>query len=90
MKLSDTKFVTSESNTPTFISSLKISLIFVNAEVKSEFDKEKAKTSKTKVCMNSSPGVNPFLILISGALIKHVHEIDSRENLREQRKELLS
>ena len=39
--------------------------------------------------MNTSPGVNPFLLLISNAVIKNVHIIDVKENLKEQRKEKL-
>lgn len=58
-----------------------------NVSLKDEFAKEKIKKSKTKVIMNSSPGVNPFLILISGAFIKHVHNLDSKEKLQELRKE---
>lgn len=42
---------------------------------------------KTQVCMNTSPGVNPFLILISSAVIRHVHFIDSKDSIRELRKE---
>ena len=49
---------------------------------KSEFDKDKVKKSKTKVVMNTSPGVNPFLILIAGAFIKHVHDTDKINNLK--------
>lgn len=37
--------------------------------------------------MNTSPGVNPFLILISSAVIRHVHFIDSKDSIRELRKE---
>lgn len=53
------------------------------------FNKEKNDTAKTCVSMNTSPGVNPFLLLISTAVIKNVHEIDIKENLRELRKEKL-
>lgn len=42
---------------------------------------------KTQVCMNTSPGVNPFLIIISSAVIRHVHFIDSKDSIRELRKE---
>jgi len=37
--------------------------------------------------MNTSPGINPFLIVISGEFIKNVHCVDKKEKLREQRKE---
>ena len=40
--------------------------------------------------MNTSPGVNPFLLLISNALIKNVHIIDDKENLKEKRKEKIN
>lgn len=63
--------------------------ISCSTSVKSEFDKEKAKTSKTKVFINSAPGVNPFLILMSGALVRHVHALDEKERLKEERKEML-
>ncbi len=54
---------------------------------KEAFNKDKNKKSQTEVCMNTSPGVNPFLLLISSSVIKAVHIIDDKENLREQRKE---
>ena len=54
---------------------------------KEVFNKEKNEHSQTQVYMNTSPGVNPFLLLISNALIKNVHIVDSKENLRELRKE---
>ncbi|MBQ9246147.1 hypothetical protein IJ182_07770 [bacterium] len=54
---------------------------------KEAFNKEKNEHSQTQVYMNTSPGVNPFLLLISNALIKNVHLVDSKENLRELRKE---
>ena len=65
--------------------------ININFELskKESFNKEKNEQSETQVCMNTSPGVNPFLLLISNALIKNVHFIDSKQNLREQRKEKL-
>jgi len=56
---------------------------------KEAFNKDKKEKSQTQVCMNTSPGVNPFLILISNAFIKNVHTIDSKVNLREKRKEKL-
>jgi len=55
--------------------------------VKEVFNKEKNEKSETQVYMNTSPGVNPFLLLISNSVIKNIHEIDAKENLREQRKE---
>ncbi len=54
---------------------------------KEAFNKDKNEKSDTQVCMNTSPGVNPFLLLISSSVIKAVHTIDEKENLREQRKE---
>ena len=65
--------------------------ININFELskKESFNKEKNEKSQIQVCMNTSSGVNPFLLLISNALIKNVHIIDSKENLREQRKEKL-
>ena len=54
---------------------------------KEAFNKEKNEHSQTQVYMNTSPGVNPFLLLISNSLIKNVHLIDSKENLRMLRKE---
>ncbi len=55
--------------------------------VKPEFNKDKAEKSETEVFLNTSPGVNPFLLLISNALIKNVHEIDEKEHSRWQEKE---
>lgn len=54
---------------------------------KEAFNKEKNEKSNTQICMNTSPGVNPFLLLISSSVIKAVHTIDEKANLREQRKE---
>ncbi len=56
---------------------------------KQTFNKEKNEQSKTQVAMNTSPGVNPFLIAISSAFIKNVHNIDEKENIKETRKEKL-
>lgn len=56
---------------------------------KESFNKDKNEKSKIQVCMNISPGVNPFLLLISNSVIKNIHIIDEKENLREQRKEKL-
>lgn len=53
------------------------------------FNKDNIKESKTQIYMNTSPGINPFLLVISNAFIKNVHEIDSKEKLRELRKEKL-
>ena len=57
---------------------------------KESFNKDKNENPQTQVCMNTSSVVNPFLLLISNALIKNVHTIDSKENLREQRKEKIN
>ena len=56
-------------------------------EKKEIFNKSKNENIKTQVSMNTSPGVNPFLLLISNALIRNVHIIDDKENLKEKRKE---
>ncbi len=58
--------------------------------VNKSFNKEKAEKSDTQIYMNTSPGVNPFLLLISNVLIKNVHIIDSKEDLREKRKGMLT
>ncbi len=67
--------------------SININFEFAIREV---FNKDKKETAKTQVYMNTSPGVNPFLLLISNAVIKNIHIIDSKENLREQRKEKIN
>ena len=59
-------------------------------EKKEIFNKSKNENTKTQVSMNTSPGVNPFLLLISNALIKNVHIIDDKENLKEKRKEKIN
>ena len=59
-------------------------------DVKEAFNKKKDEKSETQVFMNTSPGINPFLLLISNTVIKHVHTIDYKENLREQRKEKIT
>ena len=56
-------------------------------DVKEAFNKKKDEKYETQVFMNTSPGINPFLLLIANTVIKHVHTIDYKENLREQRKE---
>ncbi len=55
--------------------------------IKEAFNKKKNETANIQVCMNTSSGVNPFLLLISNSLIKNVHIIDSKKNLIEKRKE---
>ncbi len=57
---------------------------------KESFNKKKNEKAQTKIFMNTSPKVNPFLLLISNALIKNIHIIDSRENLHELRKEKIN
>ena len=54
---------------------------------KEAFNKDKCERTQTQVCLNTSPKVNPFLLLISNTVIKNVHIIDSKENLRNERKE---
>ena len=56
-------------------------------DINEAFNKKKEEKSETQVFMNTSPGINPFLLLISNTVIKHIHTIDYKENLREQRKE---
>ena len=56
---------------------------------KEAFNKEKIEASETKIFLNTSPGVNPFLLLISNALIKIVHELDIKESDRWHKKEIL-
>lgn len=56
---------------------------------KEAFNKDQLEKSETQVFFNTSPGVNPFLLVISCSVIKCVHLIDEKENLREQRKEKL-
>lgn len=56
---------------------------------KDVFNKDKNEKSETQVYMNTSSGINPFLLLMSNAIIKNVHIVDSKDNLREQRKEKL-
>lgn len=52
-------------------------------------NREKPENSKTHVFINTSPGVNPFLLLISNAFINNVHKTDTKAELLEQRKEKL-
>ena len=54
---------------------------------KEAFNKDKCERTQTQVCLNTSPKVNPFLLLISNTVIKNIHIIDSKENLRNERKE---
>ena len=56
---------------------------------KSIFNPDKIEKSKTQVFLNTSPGVNPFLLLISNTVIKNVHSIDIKESIKEIRKENL-
>lgn len=63
---------------------ININLILETKEI---FNKKKNEKSETQIYMNTSPGINPFLLLISNTVIKNIHIIDSKENLREQRKE---
>lgn len=66
--------------------SININITF---EKKESFNKQKNEESKTQVTMNTSPGVNPFLLIISNTVIKNIHNIDIKANLCEQRKEKL-
>jgi len=60
--------------------------INIDCAVKEAFNKDKLPESQTKVFLNTSPGVNPFLLIISNAFIKNVHEIDIKEDLRWKQK----
>lgn len=52
-----------------------------------KFGENQKQGRQTKVCLNTSPGVNPFLLLISNSVIRCIHIIDEKEKLREHRKE---
>lgn len=65
---------------------ININIFYAKKEV---FNKKIDEKKETQVCMNTSPGVNPFLLLISSAVIKNVHDIDNKDKLREKRKEML-
>lgn len=57
-------------------------------EEKESFNKEKKEISKTQVSLNTSPGVNPFLILMAHSVIKIIIGIDKSDSLRQTRKEM--
>lgn len=65
---------------------ININMSYVKKQV---FNKNKNEQLKTQVVMNTSPGVNPFLLAVSSSLVKNVHEIDEKENIKETRKEKL-
>lgn len=50
---------------------------------------KKQETSQTQVSLNTSPGVNPFLILMAHAVIKIVIGVDKAYSLSEDRKKLI-
>ena len=54
---------------------------------KEAFNPEKREKSQTQVYLNTSPGVNPFLLLISNAAIKNIHNIDIKQTIIEKQKE---
>ena len=66
--------------------SININISFTKKEA---FNKDKNEKTKTQVSMHTSPGVNPFLLLVSNSVIKNIHQIDEKENLRAARKEML-
>lgn len=66
---------------------ININLILETKEI---FNKKKNEKSETQIYMNTSPGINPFLLLISNTVIKNVHIIDTKENIREKRKEKIT
>ena len=47
--------------------------------------KYKNEERKMKIFMNTSPGVNPFLLLIANSVLNIVHNIDDMDTLREKR-----
>ena len=47
--------------------------------------KYKNEERKMKIFMNTSPGVNPFLLLIANSVLNIVHNIDEMDTLREKR-----
>lgn len=57
---------------------------------KEAFNKDKNEKKQTEIFINVSSGINPFLLLISNSVIKTIHTIDEKENLREQRKEKIN
>lgn len=58
-------------------------------EEKENFNKEKKEFAQTQVSLNTSPGINPFLILMSFSVIKIIIGIDKSDSLRQTRKEML-
>lgn len=50
---------------------------------------KKQETSQTQVSLNTSPGVNPFLILMAHAVIKIVIGVDKAYSLSEDRKKMI-
>ncbi|MDD3237247.1 MAG: hypothetical protein PHV37_04040 [Candidatus Gastranaerophilales bacterium] len=58
-------------------------------EERENFSKTKEDKTKTEVTLNTSPGVNPFLILMAQAVIKTIIGIDKNYDLTESRKEKL-
>ncbi len=63
--------------------------INIDTEIEKNFNKETIKQEKIQISVNVSSKVNPFLLLISNALIKNVHTVDEKQNLINQRKEKL-
>ena len=58
------------------------------AKIQENQPKEKNEERKMKIFMNTSPGVNPFLLLIANSVLNIVHKIDDMDSLREKRKNL--
>lgn len=56
---------------------------------KENLSKEKKEYSKTQVSLNTSPGVNPFLILMAHSVIKIIIGIDKSDSLRQNRYKML-
>ncbi len=50
---------------------------------------QRQETSQTQVSLNTSPGVNPFLILMAHAVIKIVIGVDKAYSLSEDRKKMI-
>lgn len=59
------------------------------AKVQESKPKEKNEERKMKIFMNTSPGVNPFLLLIANSVLNIVHKIDDMDSLREKRSQQL-
>jgi len=55
------------------------------SKIQENAPKEKNEERKMKIFMNTSPGVNPFLLLVANSVLNIVHNIDDMNTLREKR-----